>query len=175
MFYDKFVELCNKKGVSRTKACVDCNVSRTAWRKWEEGATPNGTTLNAFADYFGVTRGHLLGAEEDTESLLNDISQCQALLSWVLDNQKVPDEVKYVIQMERPGDSMAALSALSYKAGARFDRGAQKEKPTPVSESGRNMIKIAGRDGSYVEKKLTDEQTSMLRTLIDQLPDADDL
>lgn len=51
----------------------------------------------------------------------------------------------------------------------------EEKTPTPVSESGRNMIKLAGRDGSYVEKKLTDEQTSMLKTLIDQLPDADDL
>ena len=54
MFYDNFLKLCEKKGVSRTKACVDCDVSRTAWRKWEGGAVPNGATLNAFADYFGV-------------------------------------------------------------------------------------------------------------------------
>lgn len=50
-----------------------------------------------------------------------------------------------------------------------------EKTPTPVPESERNIVKLAGRDGSYVEKKLTDEQTSMLRTLIDQLPDADDL
>lgn len=64
MFYDKFIEQCTKKGVSRTKACVDCGVSRTAWRKWEDGGTPNGTTINRFADYFGVTAGYLLGAEK---------------------------------------------------------------------------------------------------------------
>ena len=68
MFYDNFVELCEKKGVSRTKACVDCNVSRTAWRKWEGGGTPNGTTLNAFAEYFGVTTDYLLTGEEKEKS-----------------------------------------------------------------------------------------------------------
>lgn len=51
-----------------------------------------------------------------------------------------------------------------------------KKTPTPVSESGpaQNIIKIAGRDGSYVEKKLTDEQIAAMKALIDTLPDAPD-
>ena len=64
MFYDEFVKLCDIKSVSRTKACIDCGVSRTAWHKWESGATPNGTTINKFAAYFGVPVGQLLGEEE---------------------------------------------------------------------------------------------------------------
>ena len=39
----------------------------------------------------------------------------------------------------------------------------------------RNTIKIAGRDGSFVERNLTDEQLEVLKKLVDQLPDADDL
>lgn len=39
----------------------------------------------------------------------------------------------------------------------------------------KNIVRIAGRDGSYVEKKLSDEQVAALKTLIDQLPEADDL
>ena len=65
MFYDRFVQLCNLKGVSRTKACVDCGVSRTAWHKWEDGATPNGATIHKFSAYFGVSVGYLLGEEEN--------------------------------------------------------------------------------------------------------------
>lgn len=63
MFYDRFVELCDLKGVSRTKACIDCGVSRTAWHKWESGATPNGATINKFAAYFDVPVGFLLEDE----------------------------------------------------------------------------------------------------------------
>ena len=63
MFYDRFIELCDLKKVSRTKACIDCGVSRTAWHKWEDGATPNGTTINKFAAYFGVSVSYLLGEE----------------------------------------------------------------------------------------------------------------
>lgn len=65
MFYDEFVKLCNMKNVSRTKACMDCGVSRTAWHKWESGATPNGTTINKFAAYFGVSVAQLLGEENN--------------------------------------------------------------------------------------------------------------
>lgn len=64
MFYDRFIKLCDQKGVSRTKACVDCGVSRTAWHKWENGAIPNGATINKFAAYFDVTVGALLEGEQ---------------------------------------------------------------------------------------------------------------
>lgn len=55
-------------------------------------------------------------------------------------------------------------------------RKATKETPAPVSESGRhiNIVKIAGRDGSYKEKRLTDEQIKALQTIIDQMPEAPD-
>lgn len=64
MFYDQFISLCSKKGVSRTKACTDCGISRTAWHKWEDGAVPNGTTINKIADYFGVSVDYLLTGEQ---------------------------------------------------------------------------------------------------------------
>lgn len=36
----------------------------------------------------------------------------------------------------------------------------------------RNIIRIAGRDGSYEERTLTDEQVAALKVLLSQLPDA---
>lgn len=38
-----------------------------------------------------------------------------------------------------------------------------------------NIIKIAGRDGSYTERKLTDDQLDLIKKMIDQMPDAEDL
>lgn len=38
-----------------------------------------------------------------------------------------------------------------------------------------NIVKLAGRDGSYVEKKLTDDQLDLIKKMIDQMPDAEDL
>lgn len=67
MFYDNFLLLCQKKGVSRTRACTDCDLSRTAWNKWQGGAVPNGETVNRLADYFGVTTDFLLGTETEKD------------------------------------------------------------------------------------------------------------
>lgn len=51
-----------------------------------------------------------------------------------------------------------------------------KEKPTPASEGEPhvNIVKIAGRDGSFVEKRLTDKQLQALKSFVDLLPDASD-
>lgn len=53
----------------------------------------------------------------------------------------------------------------------------EKKRPTPVSESGpkRNVLRLAGRDGSFVERSLTDEQMAAIKMMVEQLPDADDL
>ena len=57
-----------------------------------------------------------------------------------------------------------------------FQKTDEKLKPTPVSESGqaRNVIKIAGRDGSFVERELTDEQVALMKNMLDQLKPIDD-
>lgn len=37
-----------------------------------------------------------------------------------------------------------------------------------------NTLRIAGRDGSLIEKKLSDEQVAALKGIINQFPEADD-
>ena len=53
------------------------------------------------------------------------------------------------------------------------------DEKKPAAETGdelkENTIRIVGRDGSYIEKTLTDEQIQALRTMLDALPDANDL
>ncbi len=52
-----------------------------------------------------------------------------------------------------------------------------KYAPTPEDErsiENKNVIRIAGRDGSFVTKVLTDEQLHALKTMIEHLPDASD-
>lgn len=37
-----------------------------------------------------------------------------------------------------------------------------------------NILRIAGRDGTLIEKRLSDEQVAALKGIIDQFPEADD-
>lgn len=70
VFYDLFCQLCEKKGVSVTRATVEMGLSRTIGSKWKRtGATPNGETLNKIADYFGVTTDYLLTGEKEKAAI----------------------------------------------------------------------------------------------------------
>lgn len=54
MFYDRFVKLCNEKGVSPSAVAEQIGLTRSANTKWAEGKIPRKATLAKLADYFGV-------------------------------------------------------------------------------------------------------------------------
>lgn len=103
VFYDKFVELCERANVTRTKACTDCDLSRTAWRKWMEGGTPNGVAVSRFAEYFGVSVDYLLGAETKKEPSTDNGEKLSAAEAELLELfRRVPeDQQQLVLQMIR--------------------------------------------------------------------------
>lgn len=55
MFYENFIRLCEEKGVSRGAVCQAVGLSDNAWRRWSAGSNPNGKSMKAIADFFGVT------------------------------------------------------------------------------------------------------------------------
>lgn len=74
--------------------------------------------------------------------------------------------------------SVEKMSLLASYLGVTTSELLGEEKGSiPVPEDGpaKNVIKIAGRDGSFIERRLTDEQIAALKLIVDQLPDADDL
>ena len=72
MFYDRFKQLCAKKGVSCNKAALEIGLSNATPTKWKKtGATPVGETLDRIAIYFGVTTDYLLGKETEKAPTTN--------------------------------------------------------------------------------------------------------
>ena len=66
MFYDRFKQLCERKGVSCNKAALEIGLSNATPTKWKKtGATPVGETLDKIAAYFGVSTDYLLGKETE--------------------------------------------------------------------------------------------------------------
>ena len=66
MFYDRFKELCDKRGISCNRAALEMGLSNatpTAWKK--RGLTPKADTLAVISNYFGVTTDYLLGEETE--------------------------------------------------------------------------------------------------------------
>lgn len=81
MFYDRFRELCQQKGVSCNKAALDMGLSNATPTKWKKtGATPNVDTLQLVADYFGVSAASLLSEEKP---LINDDEELTAYVEML--------------------------------------------------------------------------------------------
>lgn len=59
MFWDNFVSLCNKKGISPNGACAELGLSSAIATKWKNGTVPRDTTLQKIADYFNVSADFL--------------------------------------------------------------------------------------------------------------------
>jgi len=96
MFYDKFIQLCNEKGVSPSAAARGIGVDKSAVTRWSKGAIPRGTTLFKLAEYFGVSMSELVGDDAPSS------------------NQKNNDEV-----IEERDGLVVALEALRDRPGRR--------------------------------------------------------
>lgn len=46
--------------------------------------------------------------------------------------------------------------------------------PDKVGEK-KNIVRIAGRDGRYIEREMSDQQIDLLLAMVDQMPKPDDL
>ena len=63
MFYDIFLQLCEKNGTKPTPVAEAIGVNRSTATKWKKGAIPSGDTLQKLSDYFGVSVDYLLNEE----------------------------------------------------------------------------------------------------------------
>lgn len=92
MFYDKFKQLCDMKGVSCNKAALEIGLSNATPTKWKKTrATPDGVTLKKVADYFDVPVDYLLGTSPGLLELVaedNGLEQTRALLQRARESQK---------------------------------------------------------------------------------------
>ena len=96
MFYDRFKQLCDQKGVSCNKAALEIGLSNATPTKWKKtGATPVGETLDRIAAYFGVTTDYLLGKENKkapTENGERSVSDDELKFALWGDCEDVSDE-----------------------------------------------------------------------------------
>lgn len=66
MFYDIYSRLCEKAGISRSRAAQEMGLSNSTVTKWKKsGAFPSGETLSKVASYFGVSLDYLLDETDD--------------------------------------------------------------------------------------------------------------
>ena len=54
MFFQNYVRLCNKAGISPSAAAVEMGIAKPTVSRWKSGSKPNSATLQKIADYFHV-------------------------------------------------------------------------------------------------------------------------
>ena len=67
MFYDRFIALCELKGIKPSRVAIELGFNKgtvSAWKKEHANGNdviPTAKILNAIADYFNVSTDYLLG------------------------------------------------------------------------------------------------------------------
>ena len=67
--YERIIDLCQEKGVSGSRMCLDLGLSKSTLSNMKSGRTAglSATTAQKIASYLGVSVGYLLGEEERHE------------------------------------------------------------------------------------------------------------
>lgn len=76
MFFDKFKELCDARGVTPTKAALEAGINKssvTYWRK-NPDSVPTGQVAQKLCEYFGISRGELYGDQPQQAPACNNES-----------------------------------------------------------------------------------------------------
>lgn len=68
MFWERFLEECNRIGKKPNAIRDDLGISSGTLTKWKNGTVPSGKSLQNIASYFGVTTDYLLGESEDRQA-----------------------------------------------------------------------------------------------------------
>lgn len=65
MFYDKYAQLCKRKGVSPSAAATEAGLSKSLVTKWKTNKVdvPSPDVLKKLSAYFGLPVSELLGEE----------------------------------------------------------------------------------------------------------------
>ena len=68
VFYNNFVNLCNKAGKSPSAIAEEMGYQRSVVTRWSKGTAPRQATLQKVADYFGISVDDLISDEKEKDS-----------------------------------------------------------------------------------------------------------
>ena len=73
VFYDKYMELCRKKGVKPSRAAMDAGISKSLVTKWQTNKVeiPSSEVLSKLSKYFNIPVSELLGESAKKEQPTN--------------------------------------------------------------------------------------------------------
>ena len=166
MFKKIFIDLCNKKGISPTRACNELGLSAATFSCWTDESIPRRATLQRMADYFSVSVNYLLGNETPKPSIAgiahedknneavshDDIAKAFAGGATVSVGDSADELWRKISQL----DELDRVKADAFVSGLLA---AEKyQEPT-------HKLKIAARGGGVKEITVTDSQLQQIMNL----------
>ena len=101
--YERIIELCEERGVSGSRMCLDIGLSKSTLSNMKSGRTAGltATTAQKIASYLDVSVGYLLGEEEKEEKpTVNDDELSENVKKLVDFAKSVPeDKVELVLKV----------------------------------------------------------------------------
>ena len=73
MFYQRYAELCRKRGISPSKGLQEMGLSSGNLLNWKNGRIPKTEVLNKIARYFEVSLDYLMGDAREEQPFLKEI------------------------------------------------------------------------------------------------------
>ena len=103
MFYDKYAQLCKKKGISVSAAAMEAGLSKSLVTKWKANKVevPSPDVLKKLSNYFGMPVSELLGEEDIKKEQTTEIDDLpdkrKALMQFAM---SVPeDKAEMILQV----------------------------------------------------------------------------
>lgn len=99
VFYDRFVYLCNQKGISPSRAAVEAGISKSLVTKWKNNRTdvPSPDVLRKLSKYFNLPVSDLMDEEQKEKPLVNDDEE----LTEYLEILKNRPEMRMLFQLSK--------------------------------------------------------------------------
>lgn len=194
VLYKRIEELCREHGETITTMCKASGASRASLSDLKVGRKQSlsAETLSKIAAHFNVSVDYLLSGcyRSSCTAYPNGITVFSGgSLQDIEERMSTKEPGTFRIVYQSPGtvitvdiDSDATLEQINSVIALYTPNSAaieNKTAPTLTEKDERcgitkklNVVRIAGRDGSYEERYLTDSQLAAVKAVIDQMPDA---
>lgn len=93
-FYDLYLTLCNKRGVTPSRAATEMGISKVAVTNWKSrGNYPTDANLQKIANYFGVSVEYLKGEPIQKEKPTANSDEALMFALWGGDTEIVDEDM----------------------------------------------------------------------------------
>ena len=104
MFYDKYAQICKRKGISMSAAAVEAGLSKSLVTKWKTNKVevPSPDVLKKLSAYFGMPVSELLGEEQKEKPTVQDDGLSGDMVELIEAIKHLPeDKIQMLLQVAK--------------------------------------------------------------------------